>query len=284
MLNYRLFDESCLSFPLLIWDGEVAEQADAWTPRESVLFLCDVKVTFDDFRRKMVATCTSKTVIITNPDTPEAHHLYSYAQTVNVTDDGYIVDDEDGDSDVTKITDVYNLSAVEEKCESFDDDATLSLPFTGITYSCISDFNIDVDDGRRCIITRCVQCKRRVDRDTGVCVNETCAMSGGGSQVMQADNPTMRSLEIRVSLCDQTHGMEGFVMSSKVVEEFLKCNVDTFDSLDDRSLTELKWRFLFERFKVYFKAQPPRQQGQKPYLSILNIAEADIGEIIRCAA
>jgi len=280
----KLFDESCLSFPLMMWDGEQAEQGDIWASRESVLFLCDVKVTFDDFRRKMISTCTSKTIIITNPDTPEAHHLYSYAQTVNVMDDNYTVEGENHDIDLTTIKDVYSLRQLEEKLDSFEMESVIPLPFTGIIYGCISDFNIDLDDGQRCIITRCTLCKRRVDRDSGICSNEMCASSATNYQGNGDENSTMRSLEIRLSLCDQTHGISGFVMSRKVVEEFLQCNVDSFDSLDTGSRIDLKWRYLFERFKVYFKAQPPRNQDQKPYLSILSISEPDIGEIIREAA
>ena len=33
----------------------------------SVLFIADVKVTFDDFKRCMIATCDHKTVITANP-------------------------------------------------------------------------------------------------------------------------------------------------------------------------------------------------------------------------
>ena len=32
-----------------------------------MLFICDVKVSFEEFRQTMVATCTSKTIITTNP-------------------------------------------------------------------------------------------------------------------------------------------------------------------------------------------------------------------------
>ena len=32
-----------------------------------MLFICDVKVSFEEFRQAMVATCTSKTIITTNP-------------------------------------------------------------------------------------------------------------------------------------------------------------------------------------------------------------------------
>ena len=32
-----------------------------------VLFIADVKVTFDDFKKCMIATCDQKTIIIANP-------------------------------------------------------------------------------------------------------------------------------------------------------------------------------------------------------------------------
>ena len=277
----KLFDESCLSFPMLMWDGELAEQADSWTPREAVLFLCDIKVTYDDFRRKMISTCTSKTIIITNPDTPEAHHLYSYAQTVNVNDDGYAVDGENQEIDLSIIQDVYNLNQLEEKLDSFTTDSILPMPFYGIIYGCISNFDIDVDEGKRCIITRCKHCKRRVDRNSGKCINTTCL---GAEQFDNEANSTMRSLEIRLSLSDHTNGIDGFVMSRDVVEKVLNYNVESFNSLDTNSKTDLKWKFLFERFKVYFKAIPATQDYQRPFLNVLSLDQVDVGEMIRCGA
>ena len=276
----KLFDDSCVSFPLMIWDSEVATQADGWISRESVLFICDVKVTFDEFRKKMIATCTSKTIIILNPEIDQAFDMYNYAQTVNVTDKGYAVEGDMQDVDLTTIQDVYSVCSLEEKLEAFQDKSVVFIAFTGIIYAIISDLNIDIEEGRRCIMTRCVNCKRKVDRESGTCGNGSCVRLKKLPDV----NSTRRSLELRVSLCDQTQGMDGFIIAGQVVQDFLKCNVDTFESLDEKSKSELKWKFLFERFKVYFKALPPRQENQKPYLSILSIAEVDIDEFIGCAA
>ena len=194
----KLFDESCVSFPVIIWDSEVAAQADGWTSRASVLFICDVKVSFDDFRKGMVATCTSKTIIILNPEITEAYDMYNYAQTVNVTDEGYAVAGDMQDVDLTTIQEVYSVSSLEEKLGAFEDESVLAVPFTGIIYACISDLNIDMEEGRRCIVTRCVNCKRKVDRESGTCGNGSCVRLKKLPDV----NLTTRSLELRVSLCD----------------------------------------------------------------------------------
>lgn len=278
----KLFDESCLSFPLMMWDGELAEQADSWTSKESVVFLCDVKVTYDDFRRKMIATCTSKTIIISNPDIPIAHQLYNYAQTTNLMDDGSNGDGENNEVDLSIIKDIYSLNELDEKLDSFMNDSILPLPFYGIIYGCVSSFDIDVDNGMRCVSTRCKCCRRRVDRDTGMCSNIACDASQ--QYTNGNDSAVIRSLELRLSLSDCTGGIDGFTLSRDVAEKLLNYDVESFTSLDMRSKTELKWKFLFERFKVYFKAIPSKQEGQKPFLNILSIDLADVGEMLHCGA
>ena len=48
-----------------------------------VIFLVDVKVTFDEFKQSMIGTCDQKTIITTNPGTIHHHNSSS--------DNGYVV-------------------------------------------------------------------------------------------------------------------------------------------------------------------------------------------------
>ena len=79
----RLFDQTADSLLLKLWESEHRRLADAWLPREHVLFLADARIDWDDWRSSYVLTATSKTVVTVNPSTPEAEALVRYAQVAD---------------------------------------------------------------------------------------------------------------------------------------------------------------------------------------------------------
>jgi len=269
----KLFDDTCNHFPLIIWDGEIADLAETWKAKESVVFLFDVKVSFEEFRQTMVASCTSKTIIITNPDTTEAHHLYSYAQTFQ---DTMTIDDTNtGSIDISTISDVYNINELQEKLSSCN--AYTNPSFNGIVYACVSSFDFDFDGYTRCVSTRCSTCKRRVERHTNQCLNTSCAMSG---KYLSYEN-LKQSFEIPLAVSDYTMGMDGFMLSNQVAETTLKCNVSEYLTKSDDERTSLKWNILFERFKIYFNAIAPTDTRRKPLFNILLMENADVAEMTK---
>lgn len=56
-------------------------RAESWKPRETILFLTDVKVEWSSFHHSAVAVLTNRTVITENPVGIEADQLRNYAQT-----------------------------------------------------------------------------------------------------------------------------------------------------------------------------------------------------------
>uniref|UniRef100_A0A2K6KMG3 Meiosis specific with OB-fold n=1 Tax=Rhinopithecus bieti TaxID=61621 RepID=A0A2K6KMG3_RHIBE len=86
----RLYDETESSFAMTCWDNESILLAQSWMPRETVIFVSDVRISFDKFRNCMTATVISKTIITTNPETPEANILLNFIREnkeTNVLDD-----------------------------------------------------------------------------------------------------------------------------------------------------------------------------------------------------
>uniref|UniRef100_A0A3B4A0K3 MEIOB-like N-terminal domain-containing protein n=1 Tax=Periophthalmus magnuspinnatus TaxID=409849 RepID=A0A3B4A0K3_9GOBI len=81
-MEAKLFDDSVSSFPL-VWDREAIQLVQTLSPKET-LFIADVKISFDSFRKAMVATVNCKTIITVNP-TREASLLFSYAQELSET-------------------------------------------------------------------------------------------------------------------------------------------------------------------------------------------------------
>ncbi|KAM7148081.1 meiosis-specific with OB domain-containing protein isoform 1-T2 [Molossus nigricans] len=74
----KLYDEMESSFAMICWDNESILLAQSWMPRETVIFASDVRINFDKFRDCMTATVISKTIITTNPETPEANILLNF--------------------------------------------------------------------------------------------------------------------------------------------------------------------------------------------------------------
>ena len=59
--------DSTVSIMCFRWGEEIVDYALSWVPLETVLFVADVRISFDNFRQSMLATCDSKTVFTPNP-------------------------------------------------------------------------------------------------------------------------------------------------------------------------------------------------------------------------
>jgi hypothetical protein len=84
-----LFDQGCNNFEFTIWDSEMIDLAQTWIPKENIIFVVDVKATFNSYKNSMTGVHTNKTIITTNPDCPQAHQLYQYAQTTDIDFSSY---------------------------------------------------------------------------------------------------------------------------------------------------------------------------------------------------
>ncbi|XP_068161575.1 meiosis-specific with OB domain-containing protein isoform X2 [Antennarius striatus] len=134
-LELKLFDDSVSSFPLLCWDRETIQLAQTLVPKETVLFIADVKINFDSFRNCMTAAVNSKTIVTVNP--------------------------------VDSITDVFTMSQMKQKARDNPQ------AFFGISYSFISKLDLDSSISK-VIRTRCATCKFQVTEDAQSCANPLC--------------------------------------------------------------------------------------------------------------
>ncbi|KPP72282.1 hypothetical protein Z043_108730, partial [Scleropages formosus] len=173
----KLFDETVMSFCLICWDMETVKFVQSWIPRETVLFIADTRVTFDSFRKSMVATVTSKTIITVNPDSKEGELLFRYAKEFSET--GALDDQEQfGDHVSCKLTygingSVYSIFMQYCRVDSISDVFTvtqlkLSIQgndkqdcIYGVTYAFITILNLDAsvskvtDEMQRCSNPAC---------------------------------------------------------------------------------------------------------------------------------
>ncbi|XP_070580166.1 meiosis-specific with OB domain-containing protein-like isoform X2 [Ptychodera flava] len=263
----KLMDETCPSFTLMFWDEENIDFALTWSPRDTVIFASDVRASYDDYRRTMIATVDSKTIFTVNPDTREAHSLYTYGQSFNFDDDGMVSGNSLGqDPDLENITDVYTVQQLKSK--SAVKSEFNPAPEYGILYAFISSFDID-SDIHNVVSVRCTQCKFRVDRTTGVCQNGECTASMTGS------GETQMMFDVQVNLSDQTGTFQLCKLGGNVAEQMFGLTVEEFCNINDDMRTQLKWKYLLEKCKVYFKMFHARQDNQRPLLRILSCCVAD---------
>ncbi|CAO2642220.1 Meiosis-specific with OB domain-containing protein, partial [Lemmus lemmus] len=210
----KLFDETEPSFTMTCWDNESILLAQSWMARETVIFASDVRINFNKFQNCMAATVISKTIITTNPDTPEANILLNYIREnkeTNVADeiDSYLKES----INVNTIVDVYTVKQLKVKALRSEGKAD---PFYGILYAYISTLNID-DETTKVVRNRCSSC--------GYIVNEastTCTICNKDSSGFKS---LFLSFDLLVDLTDHTGTLHSCSLTGSIAEETLGCTL-----------------------------------------------------------
>ncbi|XP_054098394.1 meiosis-specific with OB domain-containing protein isoform X2 [Callithrix jacchus] len=267
----RLYDETESSFSMTCWDSESILLAQCWMPRETVIFASDVRISFDKFRNCMTATVISKTIITTNPDTPEANILLNFIRENKETN---IVDDEidsyfKESINLSTIVDVYTVEQLKVKALKNEGKAD---PFYGILYAYISALNID-DETTKVVRNRCSSC--------GYIVNEASNMCTTCNKNSLDFKSVFVSFEMLIDLTDHTGTLHSCSLTGSVAEETLGCTVNEFLAMTDEQKTALKWQFLLERSKVYLKFVVSHRARSGLKISVLSCKLADPTEASR---
>ncbi|KAM6165862.1 meiosis-specific with OB domain-containing protein isoform 1-T1 [Erethizon dorsatum] len=267
----KLYDETESSFAMTCWDNEFILLAQSWMPRETVLFASDVRINFDKFRNCMTATVISKTIITTNPDTPEANILLNF---IRENKERNILTDENASYlkesiNLNTIVDVYTVEQLKVKALKNEGKAE---PFYGILYAYISTLNID-DETMKIVRNKCSSCGYIINEVSNTCT--TCNKDSSGFKSV------FLSFHMLVDITDHTGTLHSCSLIGNVAEETLGCTVDEFLAMTDEQKTALKWRFLLERSKIYLKfVLSPRTRGGLR-ISILSCRLADPTEASR---
>ncbi|KAM8888779.1 meiosis-specific with OB domain-containing protein [Synchiropus picturatus] len=262
-LELKLFDDLVPSFPLVCWDREPIQLVHSQISKGTVLFIADAKISFDSFRKGMIATVNSKTIITVNPDTREASILFGFAK--KAADSGALEQDETPeDMTVESITDVYTVNQLKQRAKDTE-------VFFGITYSFITRLDLDSPPSR-IIKTRCARCKTLVNDDVQSCFNQLCP---GRGQVFSSTT----GFDLLVDVTDHTGTLTACTLRSPEAEKTLGCTKDEFTSLTDDERTVMKWSFLLERCKIYMKVVPTTKLKSGVRGVILDCSLADPGEV-----
>ncbi|KAM9583714.1 meiosis-specific with OB domain-containing protein [Trichechus inunguis] len=267
----KLYDETESSFAMICWDRESTLLAQSWAPRETVIFASDVRISFDKFRNCMTATVISKTIITTNPDTPEANILLNFIRENTETSapdneiDSYLKES----INLNTIVDVYTVKQLKVKALKKEGKAD---PFYGILYAYISTLSID-DETTKVVRNRCSGCGYIVNEASNACT--TCNKDSSGFQSV------FLSFDMLVDLSDHTGTLHSCSLTGSAAQETLGCTVNEFLAMTDEQKTALKWQFLLERSKIYLKfVWSPRARGGFR-ISVLSCKLADPAEASR---
>ncbi|XP_046856111.1 meiosis-specific with OB domain-containing protein-like [Xenia sp. Carnegie-2017] len=241
-----VFDETCNSFLMTIWDENTIDMAMSWIPCETVLFFSDLKIIYDQYKKTMASVCNNRTIITMNPDTKQAHQLYSYAQSSDVQ--GAILSDTGDFSlfDLEGITDVYTIENVKENlfCGHMSETPNLYDNSQGILFAYITKFNID-EEMDNFLITRCGRCKRRIDNATNACENEMCSKQGNSAAQL--------SYNLLVDVSDHNGTINNCRIMTSALESMLGYPPDQFEQLPSAVVTDIKMKYLLEKCKIYFR-------------------------------
>ncbi|XP_017496916.2 meiosis-specific with OB domain-containing protein isoform X1 [Manis javanica] len=261
----KLYDETESSFAMICWDNESILLAQSWMPRETVIFASDVRISFDKFRNCMTATVISKTIITTNPDTPEANILLNFirenkeANPLDDEIDSYLKES----INLNTIVDVYTVEQLKGKALKNEGKAD---PFYGILYAHISALNIDGEPAR-VVRNRCSGC--------GYTINEASSPCTACNKDSLRLKPVLPSLDMLIDVSDHTGTLHSCSLAGGVAEETLGYSVNEFLAMTGEQRTALKWQFLLERSKIYLKIfLSPRARGGLR-ISVLSCKLAD---------
>ncbi|KAM4820082.1 meiosis-specific with OB domain-containing protein isoform 1-T3 [Thomomys bottae] len=267
----KLYDETEPSFTMTCWDNESILLAQSWVPQETVIFASDVRINFNKFRDCMTATVISKTIITTNPDTPEANILLNYIRENKET--RILADEIDSffkePINLNTIVDVYTVKQLKEKASKNEGKTD---PFYGILYAFISTLNID-DGITKVVRNRCSSCGYIVNEASSTCL--TC------NQDSFQFRPVSLSFDMLVDLTDHTGTLQSCGLAGSVAEDTLGCTVNQFVAMTDEQKTELKWQFLLERSKIYVKFVFSHRARGGLKVSILSCKRSDPAEASR---
>ncbi|XP_059011373.1 meiosis-specific with OB domain-containing protein isoform X1 [Mustela lutreola] len=267
----KLYDETESSFAMICWDNESILVAQSWVPRDTVIFASDVRISFDKFRNCMTATVISKTIITTNPDTPEANILLNFIRENKETNpldaemDSYLRES----VNLNTIVDVYTVEQLKVKASKNEGKAD---PFYGILYAYISMLNID-DDAMTVVRHQCSGCGYVINE-----VSSTCTACNKNSLEFRS---VFLSFHLLIDLTDHTGTLQACSLTGRVAEETLGCTVNEFLAMTDEQKTALKWQFLLERSKIYLKFFSSHRARGGLRLSVLSCKLADPVEASR---
>ncbi|KAI5716698.1 hypothetical protein M8J76_010820 [Diaphorina citri] len=234
-----LMDDTHSGFPLFMWGVEVVVEvvgmADKWTPRETVLFMSDVNLSYNEYRKCWCLSTSSKTIITENPETTSGRALKEFAKSAPLDAKSVMMQ---LINTLTQISTILSCKSIMDKCSQ-----SCADNFSALVYAVITEY--DLDGPKKLVFSKCNHCAIILDEAVGVCTNALCP--GMTSGVYQSSN--MAAFNIRLSLSDHT---------------------EKFNTLPIDVLTQIKWKHLLKRVAAKIIVLPDMKL-RTPMISVVSI-------------
>ncbi|XP_068102808.1 meiosis-specific with OB domain-containing protein [Hyperolius riggenbachi] len=268
----KLFDFTVQSFPMVCWDNESIQQAQSWIPRETVLFISEVRMNYDSFRNSMVATVISKTILTPDPDIPQAHELINYLKDCAIND-AFMEESEETAAASVNLETIADVYTVQQIMDNAPEAVYRKNPVYGIVFAFISSLNID-DNAKKILRYRCSRCRYLIKVPSEGCTYAFC------NEMSQDPKSALPSLDLQMDITDHT-GTLSCNLFDRVAEDTLSCTVDGFFNLTEGQKTSLKWNLMLERCKIYVKVSSSPKANDGLRVDILSCKKADPNEVLK---
>ncbi|XP_057666084.1 meiosis-specific with OB domain-containing protein [Diorhabda carinulata] len=262
-----VFDHTSPSLKLEIWENHIIQRSEHWIPKQTVLFITDLKIQWSNFQRQFIARITGCTIITENPNGREAQMLLNYAKDAPI--ETYDIVDQIINSlpDPNLIQNVMNVKQIHDKLNDFNGEIK---HFTAVLYTFIS--NLDLDGLSKTLSIKCGKCK--MEMKSSRCVNSECPTVFENETADPEFN-----FDIKLTLTDHTGSLKNCRLSGHPAEQALGCTAREFSNMSDDEKGILKWKYLLERCAVYIAVIFVGRKS--PIISILKISLTNSLEVSR---
>ncbi|XP_045483669.1 meiosis-specific with OB domain-containing protein [Harmonia axyridis] len=270
VVDLMLFDQTHSGLRLTIWNKEYINKASHWKPRETIIFVTDVKIDWSGFHKTIVATFSSRSILTENPIGIEAKNLATYAKTAKLEAPNSWNQTLDL-PDVDRIQNVMSIQQIQNRL-ALGRESVQNVQFTALIYAVVT--HLDLDGYNRLISQRCGHCKSliKITNTSGKCDNSICPVG----QNQEFAEPEVQ-FDIRMNISDHTGNLNDCRLTGRTAEIVLGCSVHEFLQMPQSDRAKLKWRYLLERcairIYIYF------DNNQKAVVSIQGCSIADTLEV-----
>ncbi|EFN79631.1 Uncharacterized protein C16orf73-like protein [Harpegnathos saltator] len=246
---------------LILWEKDWVERSAFWEPKQTVLFLTDVRIAYDEYKKKTVLSIARRTLITECPSIPQAIELKSAVEHYNldsISSDPFAVPNPDT---ITTVMTIQQITEKLQKKASTDDER---LQFAAIVNASVTEMNLE--DLSSVISIKCALCKKIVTSVQDSCMNLSCP-SGNG---MQSPLNVVK-LNVKVNLKDDTGYLIGCRLTGDFAERVLGYTLDKFQETTAEQREELKWMYLLEKCEVRLHILGPTSTFPRALYNILSI-------------
>ncbi|XP_074026715.1 meiosis specific with OB domains hold'em isoform X2 [Leptinotarsa decemlineata] len=211
----EVFDHTCPSLKIDIWDPDIINRSEKWTPRFTALFFTDLIVLWSNFQRQFIAKVSNRTIVTENPEGKEVQLLLDYAKDAPIETFEIVDQFLTTLPDPSTIRDIMSVKQIQDKINaSLQEVRSGSKQFTALLFAFVS--NLDLDGLSQTLMITCGKCKMPIKGS--LCENSECSTVYENEVI----DPEFK-FDIKITLSDHTGTLTNCRFRGEVVEQALSC-------------------------------------------------------------